>query len=514
MRWKDWVIIVLCAASGIVRGGALFAQPATTYELPQPNMEEVYPQEFQVDEEILPPLEDELWLHGGSYMYEPQGDHLGWPSSESIDLQWARAPPDARDSHFDLLRLPEWWPKPRPLEVFAEFLGADPILPTPRLHWHGPRGYVWEPRLVGYGFYQLFAAAIERDRQRSDLVGHQAVIDLDMRLTGTERFHVQFRPLGRRDTGGSYYQFNDPQGYIDNSMGEPERYWFEAELHSLVGADHDPMAALDYSLTAGRIPLAMHNFLLMNDEVLAVVANKNTIYLWNLSNLNVQLIYAFDDVSTYVGSQGRMYGVNVSADYRGAFFESTYAFVEHEWDDSRNAHYAALSGTKMLGPTTIAGRMLFKWGDRGGRGDGQLYVLESNRTRVFDGRPLGIEKGVFYGNAFWANNGWNAIGNSNFNRLTAAFEVDPLVRISADRNPVETAGVAAGVQLFRHFEDESFIPEVAFEDRAGTPVGGVGLRYLRKLTSRTYIEALGVVNRSRDTQYNRQGVNVSYFIVF
>lgn len=35
--------------------------------------------------EPLPPLEEELWLHGGSYLYAPEGDRLNWPSPEADD---------------------------------------------------------------------------------------------------------------------------------------------------------------------------------------------------------------------------------------------------------------------------------------------------------------------------------------------------------------------------------------------------------------------------------------------
>jgi len=78
--------------------------------------------------------------------------------------------PDLRDhavarffAPVDLLRLPEGWQEPRPLERFAEFLGADPIVPTSCLHWAGSQGYVWEPRLVGHGSYELFGFALRRD---------------------------------------------------------------------------------------------------------------------------------------------------------------------------------------------------------------------------------------------------------------------------------------------------------------------------------------------------------------
>lgn len=451
--------------------------------------------------EYLPPLEQELWLHGGSYLYAPEGDQLGWPTDDD-------------HAHYEVLRLPETWEKPRPVEAFAEFLGADPIRPS-RWHWLGSCGaYSWEPRFVGYGVYELFGFAYQQNDVRRDAIGQQLIVDLDLRLTGTERFHAQFRPLGRRNSGGSYYQFSDPEGYINNGTGEPDWYWAEGELHSLLGGLVDPFKALDYHVVAGRIPFAMHNFLLMNDDIRAVVINKNTIYLGELSNLNVQGIFAWSDVSTFADSDGRMYGVHVSADHRRAFYEGTYAFVQNQLDSSRDSHFAALSRTKMYGPFTVALRTLFKWGDSGGRGAGQLFVVETNRTRVFDAKPLGVEKGVFYCNAFFANDGWNSIGGGNFNRLTSAFEVDPLVLLTVNPDPPEVAGVVMGVQLFHLHEDESFVPEIAFQDVDGDAVFGAGLRYQRKLSARTFVEVLGVFNSSDTPALRRNGIFTSYFLLF
>mgnify|MGYP006969349283 CR=1 FL=1 len=453
------------------------------------------------DDEPLPPLEDELWQHGGSYLYVPEGDRLNWPA-------------DNEESHYDLLRLPEGFQKPRPLEGFAEFLGADPILVHPHLKWLGCKGYAWEPRFVGHGSYELLGFALEQNGRRQDVLGHQLIVDLDLRLTGTERFHVQYRPIGREATGGSYYQFNQPAGYVDNSTGEPDRYWFEMELHSVLGADFDPFAALDYNVTVGRVPLLLHNELLMSDELLAVILSKNTIIFREVSNVNVQGIYGFNDVGVSPNDDFRMYGIHATMDRHRDFFEATWAFVESDLDADRNAHYAALSATRFLGPTTLAARVLTKFGDEAGSGNGQLFVLESNRTRVFEHHPCGIEKGVFYANAFFANDGWSPLANGNLNRLRTSFEVNPLVRISAVPSAVDTWGVACGVQLFRHHEDESMIPEIAYQDVDGDPAVGMGLRYLRKTSSRTFFEALGIVTLANNPAFDREGVFLSYTIVF
>jgi len=172
------------------------------------------------DLSALPPWEHELWNHGGSYLYTPEGDRLHWPE-------------ETTSAHIEVLRLPETWQEPRPVTAFSEFLGTGPPVGT-HLKWFGDQGYMWDVRFVGSGSYELFGFVLEENSQRQDAIGHQLTLDLDLRLTGPERFHVQFRPLGEGNSGGSFYQFRNPEGYVDHAHAEPDRFWFEGELQSIL----------------------------------------------------------------------------------------------------------------------------------------------------------------------------------------------------------------------------------------------------------------------------------------
>ena len=262
----------------------------------------------------LPSLEEELHLHGGSHLYEPSdvGNELYAPA----------------DHHAAPLRLPEDWHAPQPLSFPADFLGSELIRWNPDWKWPGCGGTQWEPRFVGYGSYELFGTFYEQNGERRDGIGHQLVLDFDLALTGTERAHVQFRPLGEDNSGGSFWQLNDPQQYIDNSDGVPQRWWIEGEIESIFGAlIGNEMLQLDLNVTAGKFPFVLHNGLLMNDEIVGIVVGKNTITSTSLSNLNLQAFYALGDVEAFPRA-GDLAGVHVSGDYRHAFIEMTYARVD------------------------------------------------------------------------------------------------------------------------------------------------------------------------------------------
>jgi len=535
------------------------------------------PDPNEAEEDILPPLEQELFEHGGSYLYAPEGDHLNWPDGRfgdhaqgSIHHYTPRAElhqghfydevietnedgepivgedgkiiyegdilPEGEfihegefvhgegdcfegehehhESHYDLLRLPEDWCKPKPFTIGPEFLGADAIVPWGR--WFGGccGGYAWEPRFVGYGSFSLFGLAQRSNQQEQYSIGGQLLLDLDLRLTGTERFHMQFRPIGEGGTGGSYYNFTNPgRGYVDNSTITPDRYWFEGELGSIVGPWFSPFASTDYSFTVGRFPFALHNNLLMNDDILGVVINKNTILAGPLSNLNVQAFYGFDDVNAPAQSDGQVIGLHLSADHHHDFYEATYAFLDHKRTSQPDAHYVGLSRTQIIGNYTLAGRAFGRIGVNG-QNSGGLFVLESNMTRYLDSKPFGVDHVVYYLNAHYASTNWSSIAGGNFNRLSTSFEVSPLIQIAAGRTGGDSAGVSLGAHLFRDHEDESLVPELALEVRDGEPVIGLGARYMLKTSARTYFEALGVLNFSDDPRFERQGVFISETVQF
>lgn len=458
------------------------------------------------DDAPLPPLASELQRFGGSSLYELEGGH-----AESAIFQ--------QGDHVKILRLPESWEKPvPPMTAYQEFVGADPIRSWAGLKWFGDEGFQWEPRLVAHGSYEMFGLFLEQGGTRQDAVGHQLIVDVDLRLTGTERAHVQFRPLGRRNTGGSFFRLDDPTGYDDNSTGIPDRWWIEGEFYSLFGGlIDDQFTPLDYHITVGKVPYAVHNSLLINDEVTGVIVNKNTLLIPPLSNLNVQGFYFFDDVDTATPRSTELVGMHASADWRNAFIEGTVAYVSHSDDASFDSRYAALSATQFFGPVTLAGRALFKDGNEAGTGDGSLFVVESNLTRLAPHEfkcATGIEHAVFYGNFFKATSGWSPISGANFNRLRTTFAVDPLIRIGQGVNPADTIGASVGVQLFRDHEDESITPELAWEQPQGDSVWGLGLRWQRKLGPQIFLDASGIISWSDNRQLEREGIFVSTFVVF
>ncbi|MEN1680925.1 MAG: hypothetical protein AAGJ46_15155 [Planctomycetota bacterium] len=474
------------------------------------------PDPYAEDGTKLPPLRDTLAHHGGAHLYTPEGDAFP-PCGASL-------PPSEGGGRHPAKRLPEWFQPPQPCTRFAEYLGADPIKLSPK-SWPGAGGYQWEPRFVAHGGYDAFGIAFREGDTGSDLVGHNLTLDFDLRLTGTERFHVQHRPIGEDGTGGSFYQFSDPDGYVDNSTAEPARVWFECELASVLsGWLTNPTVAYDLNLAVGKFLLQQHNTLLINDEVAGVILGQNNLLLPGASNLNARFYWLFDDINSLdgfgegIGNDGltsNVLGADAAIDFRHAFIELTYAFRDHSRSRSGDAHYLAASATQFFGPATLTGRVLAKVAGAADR-DGQLYVLEWATHRALDRGllpELGCHHCVFYATGFYATPGWDPIASANFSRLRASFELNPLVQVArGDRD--ETPGVALGVQLFGPGENSSLTPELAYESPDGVSIFGAGLRWQRRTSVQSFVELRGLVNYSDHSPFDRDGVFASHHWVF
>ncbi|MDB4802602.1 hypothetical protein OAH05_01610 [bacterium] len=453
----------------------------------------------------LPSLEEELQWHGGAHLYEP---------SDVTD-----PPLHYHDRHAEeRLRLPENWQEPQPLISSPnDYLGPGLICWHPDLKWFGYDPNMWEPRLVLHGSYEVFGTVFEQNNERRDGIGHQLLLDLDLQLTGTERFHVQFRPVGEENSGGSFWQLNEPDQYFDNSTEIPQRWWFEGELQSIFGPWlNDERHQLDVNFTVGRFPFRLHNGLLMDDEITGVVLGKNTFTSLPFSNLNMQAFYAIDEVDAHPNSAD-LIGLHLSADYRHVFIEATYAHLNRTRATDFSTNYLALSATKFFGPLSVAGRTMYRFADDSSVGNGNLQVIETAFTHIPDHKIeclTGIEKTVSYINAFYASENWTTIAGGNLDRLRNAFAVNPLVNLAAGGTPHERYGVAIGSQLFRHHQDESFIPEIAYEEVSSEASFGVGLRYRRKVNSRQFIELRGIKNWSEAAALRREGLFASTVVIF
>lgn len=420
---------------------------------------------------------------------------------------------DGHDTAHPVPYLPEGYQKPRPLTWLKGFLDPEPIQLYPNLHWFN-HGHQITPALTVYGAYSVFGAGNEDNNQTRAGIGHQLLIDVDLSFGATERLHAQWRPVGEKNSGGSFLQLNNDVRYIDNATPLPQTIWFEGSVSEIFSGYIPDTVVADWALTAGLYPYQLHNQLLINDDIVGVMLSKDTFIFEPFSNILVQSFFAFDEIDAFSNEDDvRMAGAHVTADWQQRFIELTYI---HLWDvtaSDRNQEYLAASVTQLMGPLNIAGRFLANIGDEGRDGGGQLYVLEGNWTRLLDGCRL-FESVVVYSTAFWATEGWNPASGGSFDRLRSNFAVNPLVRLSVDNQGIETRGIATGAEFFGTHEDWAVIPEFAAEFPQDDEVFSFGCRLRRQIGKRSQVELRGLTSITDRDRLRRHGVFLEWITFF
>ncbi|HEX9806111.1 MAG TPA: hypothetical protein VGA34_04365, partial [Alteraurantiacibacter sp.] len=156
------------------------------------------------------------------------------------------------------------------------------------------------PGLSIYGDWRTAIAFNQNNGQDIAQIATRLNLDVDFKITGTERIHAFFTPLQdnaqftRFEFGGSdgNEKFNGEFDY------EPQTLFFEGDLGSLYSGFSGKDASFDLPFTVGLFPLFLQNGIWANDAILGAafsIPAKNSPFL-ALANFDVTFFGAFDNV--------------------------------------------------------------------------------------------------------------------------------------------------------------------------------------------------------------------------
>lgn len=306
------------------------------------------------------------------------------------------------------------------------------------------------------------------DAENTHIFAPALDLDLNLILTATERFHLLFRPFDNGVSGAPARPSRSTQFRAKRGQGQkknvttkldfrPDRAWFE--MQPLTWFFPEDEVPLDINIAGGRIPLAFHNNYWMNDDVLGFSMSQNNLYLPPLSNLNVIIFGAFDEINRF--DNANIGGIGAFIDYRGYFVEVTFAYV---FDNTKadNRFFTGISITKQLGLTGAALRILLNEdnGVQGGPDLGALFVIETE-TRVFSEHLYAGEIRLYI-NMFYAMENWAPLTGGNVARQGFLFQTDRSIPIAALENRgVNSGGWVLGV-IFNPEGDFTVTPEFGF----------------------------------------------------
>lgn len=201
------------------------------------------------------------------------------------------------------------------------------------------------PQFLVYGDWRTAVAFNDNGTTETGLVATRLNLDMDLKLTATERIHAFFRPL---DQGGKFtrYEFAGD----DRNQGDLvrdaniENFFFEGDLGAIQSGLTDEYTSYDLPITFGLVPMFFQNGIWVDDAFVGgafALTAKNSREL-DISNYDVTFFAGADKVSSaalrdangaLADHAGNLFGVVTFADMREGHLEAGWGYT----DDTRDA---------------------------------------------------------------------------------------------------------------------------------------------------------------------------------
>ena len=203
------------------------------------------------------------------------------------------------------------------------------------------------PQLLVYGDWRTAIAYNDNGTNEVGQVATRLNVDVDLKLTATERIHAFFRPL---DQGGQFtrYEFaGDDRRQGDRKIdGNLETLFFEGDIGAIAAGLTDSYVGFDLPVAFGLVPLFFQNGIWVDDAfvggALAIPALNSP--MLDISNLDVSFFMGVDKVSTLAlkdargkldDDAGRVFGVAAFSEMRSGYLETGYGYLQ----DTRDAPF-------------------------------------------------------------------------------------------------------------------------------------------------------------------------------
>lgn len=370
---------------------------------------------------------------------------------------------------------------PRPLlEVGRALYGAGPLGEGYAVFGDKNRFF---PQAVLFGDWRTAVASNALGGEDVGVVATQLNLNLDVKLTGTERFHIFWKPLenGAQITRAEFDRSG--AGREAKSVAlfnlDPVTAFFEGDLGAITSNFTNTHATFDAPVAFGRMPLLFQNGVWLEDAFLGVAAtplSARHIGSLDVSNLDITVFAGFDEVTTPAIRNSRggladhgahVYGIKGFFETREGYLETGYARISDRRDGPLDFSYHNLTVafTKRYG--------------------GWL----SNSVRVI--ANIGQEPGA---NAPQTADGWIVlVENSLVTRRPSTLVPYANFWYGSDRpQSVARAGAAGGIlrNTGLAFETDGMTGFPKLDDTGADTFGGaIGLQYLFNLDRQIVVEA-------------------------
>jgi hypothetical protein len=382
-----------------------------------------------------------------------------------------------------------------------------------------------DPAFAIYGDWRTAVARNQNGGNSRNILATRLNLDVDYKLTATERIHAFFRPLDHGNTftrceklaGGEKVQCRSE---IDL---KPETLFFEGDLGAMTSGWRGRYTSWDLPFAVGKIPLLFQNGIWLEDAfngfAFAIPARNSRAL--DISNMDVTFFAGFANVDTggvrnaaggLANGEADVYGVTTFIEANQGYWELGYAYTdgEREFDDQSYHNVTAAFSRRYGGWLSNSVRVIHNFGQRRAPGqqqtaDGTLLLIESS---LVTRRPLTF---VPYLNLFLGKDHPQSVardpGAGGVLKNTGInFETDGLTGFpKLDDTANNTAGGALGVQYLFDLQQQIVVEFAtvqtlgeAAERVAKGQQNAVGVRYQRNLDKQWLIRADAIIAERRN----------------
>jgi hypothetical protein len=343
------------------------------------------------------------------------------------------------------------------------------------------------PGLAVYGDWRTAVAYNQNNGKDIAQIATRVNIDVDFKITGTERIHAFFQPLQdngkftRCEFGGGD---GDKKCTLESDLN-PQTLFFEGDVGSIYSGLSGQAATFDLPITAGLFPLFLQNGIWANDAILggAVALTAKNSQKLGLSNYDVTFFAAFDNVDNVniLGNKeadnhnANLYGVTTFIDAFGGYVEAGYGLIQGVDGnvDGQLTNFVTASFTKRYYNTLSNSTRVF--GNFGNGKDDEGFLLISENSLI-SGLPSTL---LPYANFFFGSGNPTPLVDGNgaglLKNVGINFETDALTGFPKLNDTGSNAyGGAIGLQYLFNL-DQQLVFEVATVQPYGDTIPGIGV---------------------------------------
>jgi len=367
-----------------------------------------------------------------------------------------------------------------------------------------------------YGDWRTGVARNNNGKGGTNVLATRLNLDVDWKLTGTERVHAFFRPLDHnteftRCERGAEFQGTRCEAELD---AKPETLFFEGDLGALLSGWRDRYSAFDMPFAVGRIPLLFQNGIWLEDAftgIAATVPGRNS-RRFDISNMDITFFAGFDDVDSggvrnaqggVANRDAHIYGATSFIEANQGYWEVGYAYTDAraELKDQSYHNLAAAFTRRYGGWLSNSVRVIHNFCQNRDPGlqrtaNGTLLLIENS---LVTRRPLTL---VPYMNLFFGHDRPQSVARAVdaggiLKNTGINFETDGLTGFpKLDDTANNTRGGALGVQYLFDLQQQVVVEWATVQPHgdvaraiAGGKQNAIGVRYQRNLDKAWLVRA-------------------------